>query len=102
VKCPITEFTSTVIRCTLAAGKGYDQTVVVTSIFDSSSTYTLLSYGAPIVASVSGCQYDNSSLSTSNCDRNGGQSLTLVCCCPLSINPPDVFLQSLMYDHIDW
>jgi hypothetical protein len=76
--CPIVSFTSSQIICTLPAGKGFNIPIQVTSSGLLGVPATLLSYAPPSINRIQGCTaVNNNSLSIVDCQRAGGQTITL-------------------------
>ena len=77
--CIPTAAGDTEIICTLPSGSGSDVRVVVRDSFGNASLPAdLLSYSPPEITSVSGCTADpGGSGSTTECAREGGQTLTI-------------------------
>jgi IPT/TIG domain/Tyrosine-protein kinase ephrin type A/B receptor-like len=67
---------TTNFTCSLPAGAGVDQPVVVVTGAKFSRSKTLLSYAYPNITSVQGCAI-NTATSTSDCARIGGDNITI-------------------------
>lgn len=73
----IGNFTETLIHCGLPAGTGASQQVVISSINQFSAAQPLVSYAAPAVHQLVGCQaVPSSPLRIEACGRLGGQWIT--------------------------
>jgi hypothetical protein len=74
---PVVWISSEQVQCPVPSGVGLEQSVVVNSANQFSAPAKLLSYAAPSITNVIGCD-TSSSLSTTNCDRNGSTILTIL------------------------
>ncbi len=75
--CLVTSFSSSVIVCTLPAGRGTSQPVVVVNSQFWSRAAQLVSYAPPVLTSIQGCTATAAPTSVVGCPRNGGTSITL-------------------------
>jgi hypothetical protein len=74
VSCPA------VISCRTPVGSGFDRAVVVNSLSSNSPVVKLVSYAAPVITQLLGCNPDSSGnpLHVQGCLRTGGDLLTLI------------------------
>ena len=77
-QCPLLGIdSSTQLRCTLPAGRGVDQPVVVVGGRLWSRASLLVSYAAPTITTILGCPVTTSATHTADCPRDGGITITL-------------------------